>query len=265
VNPRALLAGDGRIYATANNRLGRRGLLVSDTLGAVAVVPGQTAYIYSPVVTAEAGDRCLYGYEEDGGMLRWPDLVSAPLGSVSRFGATPQHGRVDLTWAPVFYGTLSYRVERTAAGSSEFTQLAEITQTGFGDMSYRDTSAVPGTGYSYRVGCRMGATGAWNYTETATAAAQERAFLLAWPAPNPSRITTRVDFEVPARGRVVVEVFNVAGARVRTLLDEVRDPGPGSVTWDGCDMRGALAPTGMYFVRLSAAGRSAARKVLRFR
>lgn len=72
------------------------------------------------------------------------------------------------------------------------------------------------------------------------------------PRPNPFRARTDVRWTVARAGRVVVEVLDVQGRRVRTLLDEVRPAGEGRASWDGTDVRGAAAPNGIYFVRMRA-------------
>ncbi|HVP39133.1 MAG TPA: FlgD immunoglobulin-like domain containing protein [Candidatus Saccharimonadales bacterium] len=270
LDPHGLVASDGRLYLTGEVTRSdifsttTAATVVADTMGDVAQIASIDANLGFPVVLVELPDHTLYGIDRGARVFQLRGLVGNPVGWVTRFAAEPGHASVMLRWTPVVFGTLSYQVER-AAGGGEFTPLSNLQQSGMAEITFRDSTAVPGTSYRYRVGCRLGPAGGWNYSTVATTAPQARAFLLALPAPNPSRVTTRLSFEVPSRGRVRVEVFNVAGARVRTLLDAVLAPGPGSVTWDGNDARGQLVPSGLYFVRLSTAGQTAARKVLRLR
>jgi len=70
--------------------------------------------------------------------------------------------------------------------------------------------------------------------------------------PNPFNPTTRIEFLVP-EGRaqhVTLAVYNVAGARVRTLVDGTRTPGRHDEVWDGRDSNGRLVGSGVYFYRL---------------
>jgi hypothetical protein len=85
---------------------------------------------------------------------------------------------------------------------------------------------------------------------------------LAQNAPNPFRPPTRIAYELAARGRVRLEIFAVDGRFVRALVDRVEEPGPHEAAWDGRDARGVELPAGIYFCRLEAQGRSAARKLL---
>lgn len=74
--------------------------------------------------------------------------------------------------------------------------------------------------------------------------------------PNPFASGTVITYAVPGPGQQHVDlaVYNVAGQRVRTLVDAERGPGPHQVRWDGRDDRGAAAAGGVYLARLSLEG-----------
>jgi flagellar hook assembly protein FlgD len=61
-------------------------------------------------------------------------------------------------------------------------------------------------------------------------------------------------------GRVQLQVLDVAGRVVRTLLQGPYAPGRYSVAWDGVGVRRRV-PAGLYFVRLIAADRTTVRRV----
>ena len=65
-------------------------------------------------------------------------------------------------------------------------------------------------------------------------------------SPNPVSTTGLVNFTVPSAGRVTVELFNVVGERVSTLLDETKDAGVYSV-----DLNTVAFPAGRYIVKVS--------------
>jgi len=81
-------------------------------------------------------------------------------------------------------------------------------------------------------------------------------------APNPARGATRVDFTIPRDGRARLEIFDLEGRQVRTLLDGALAAGPHSATWDGRRADGGALPAGAYFARLTAQGRSVTRRVV---
>ena len=79
-----------------------------------------------------------------------------------------------------------------------------------------------------------------------------------WPAhPNPFNPSTTLAFELPVATRADLVVHDVAGRRVRTLVDGVvLDAGLHRAVWNGRDDTGRIAPAGVYFCRLVAGGRS---------
>lgn len=79
--------------------------------------------------------------------------------------------------------------------------------------------------------------------------------------PNPFNPNTTIDYTVSAPGQVKLEVYDMAGRRVRTLVDEPRAAGTFTATWDGRDDAGNAAASGTYFCRMTAAGEMTARKM----
>ncbi len=87
------------------------------------------------------------------------------------------------------------------------------------------------------------------------------AFAFEPPAPNPARGMTRFAFTLTEAARVQVMVVDAAGRRVRTLADRAFPAGRSQLLWDGRTGAGAVAPPGMYFVRIDADGREVMRRV----
>jgi hypothetical protein len=69
---------------------------------------------------------------------------------------------------------------------------------------------------------------------------------------NPFRGATTLHYTVPQRGRVRVEVFNVAGQRVRTLVDDEHEAGAYDVPFSLRGPAGNSLAVGVYMVRISA-------------
>lgn len=70
--------------------------------------------------------------------------------------------------------------------------------------------------------------------------------------PNPFNPATSIDYALPTRSQVTIEIFNLLGRKVRTLVDEVKPAGRHSVEWDGIDQNGAAAASGIYLYRIQA-------------
>lgn len=60
--------------------------------------------------------------------------------------------------------------------------------------------------------------------------------------PNPFNPTTQIQFQLKSASEVVLEVYNILGAKVATLLDESRAAGTHTVPFDGTDLS-----SGVYF------------------
>jgi hypothetical protein len=80
--------------------------------------------------------------------------------------------------------------------------------------------------------------------------------------PNPFNPRTRIDFELPRRARVRLEIVDVSGRLVRTLIDRVEAAGPGSVVWDGRDGHERPVSSGVYLYRLGYESRQLSRKMV---
>lgn len=68
--------------------------------------------------------------------------------------------------------------------------------------------------------------------------------------PNPFNANTQIQFALPKAGKTTLEVFNILGQKVNTLLDEYLTAGFKIVNWDGRDQSGSTVASGVYFYRL---------------
>lgn len=80
--------------------------------------------------------------------------------------------------------------------------------------------------------------------------------------PNPFNPSTRIPFELKGRGQVFIQIYDVAGRLVRTLVNESKSPGKYEETWDGRSDTGETVSTGVYFIKMKAGPFTATRKVV---
>ena len=71
--------------------------------------------------------------------------------------------------------------------------------------------------------------------------------------PNPFNPTTTIRFDLPEKSRVRLQIFNVLGRQVATLIDSELDPGYKKVRWDSMSNSISVA-SGIYFYRIDAKG-----------
>lgn len=87
-------------------------------------------------------------------------------------------------------------------------------------------------------------------------------FTLQQNYPNPFNPTTHISFALPQAADVTLEIFNVLGQRVRTLLSKPMAAGSYTVTWDGTSAGGSPVASGVYLYRLTAAGQTLQQKMI---
>ncbi len=81
--------------------------------------------------------------------------------------------------------------------------------------------------------------------------------------PNPFNPKTNIRFTVggDSSQQVALEIFDVRGRRLVSLLRESLDPGIYLRSWDGRDARGGAMPSGIYFARLTVGADSETKKL----
>lgn len=96
-----------------------------------------------------------------------------------------------------------------------------------------------------------------------------RQFALFQNYPNPFNPRTTIRFSVAAQATgepspfpVKLEIFNLLGQAVKTLVNDTRIPGLYTVEWDGTDLGGARVSSGIYFYRLSSGKYSETKKMV---
>ena len=86
-------------------------------------------------------------------------------------------------------------------------------------------------------------------------------FALYGNAPNPFNPLTIIRFDLPRATAARLEIHDVTGRLLRTLIDRKLEPGTRSVVWDGRDDTGHMVGSGVYFYKLEAADYRATRKM----
>jgi hypothetical protein len=83
------------------------------------------------------------------------------------------------------------------------------------------------------------------------------AFALEQNHPNPFNPSTKIGFALPRECQVKLEVYNMLGQKVSTIVDEQMQPGYHTVTFDASTL-----PSGMYLYRLVTSGGAITRKMI---
>ena len=138
-----------------------------------------------------------------------------------------------------------------ASGAQLLTTLRfERLQAGAGEVELRDAEWVDAAHDRHRA---------------VAGAVLPKSFALMPNYPNPFNPQTQLRFTLPAAAQVQLEVYDVLGQKVRSLLATRLAAGIHAVEWDGRDDGNGAVASGTYFVRLRSEGRIAMRKILLLR
>ena len=80
--------------------------------------------------------------------------------------------------------------------------------------------------------------------------------------PNPFDEATTLEYTLSREREVTMQVYNVLGQRVETLVDARTSAGLHTVTWDGTNRYGERVGSGVYFVRMEAGSTTETQKVV---
>jgi len=196
--------------------------VINGEYGHVGAVIYHVGNVMSLWPTANAGLASVAGHIWKDGDTGNPDVNIA---AWSRYGSGKVMGYGDSSSCADGTDTETHAANWTEAGSNNREFFLNATMwllvndlTGVGD----DTPAAPGLGLR--------------------------------AAPNPFNPATTIAFALPSAGQIAVEVYDLRGQLVRTLLRGQREAGPQRVLWDGRGDDGRNVASGVYLVRAAGAG-----------
>ncbi len=175
-------------------------------------------------------------------------------------------GGMGLVWQVDPVGFDGYNVYRRTADSGRVRLNSEVLPIGDGQLSFMDTGDGVTNGatvfYSaalVREGQEMGHS---EEIEAIFKSGVPLALALYDNYPNPFNPITTIKFDLPKSGPVRLDVFDVSGRLIRTLVNETRTAAAYSVIWDGTDNRGGRAASGAYYYRLMTDNRVITHKMM---
>jgi hypothetical protein len=83
--------------------------------------------------------------------------------------------------------------------------------------------------------------------------------------PNPFNRAASITYSLARREKVLIEVYNGKGERVRTIVDRRMDEGTHRTVWDARSDDGSRAVAGAYLVRVSIGNTASVRRLMMVR
>ncbi len=91
-----------------------------------------------------------------------------------------------------------------------------------------------------------------NEEQQANSIAAPSAFALQQNFPNPFNPVTIIKFELPTASRITLQIYDISGQLIRTLVNTSLEAGYHSVEWNGRDYNNRSLASGTYLYRLTA-------------
>ena len=190
---------------------------------------------------------------------------------LSNFTAQTQDGAVMLSWqveaetGVIEYQVLRSTIDTTVTGNTSFYQLIstqDISSKRDGNYNYKDNSVNLNQHYYYLLitldynGLQM------VYGPIEVTVEAPECFTLQQNYPNPFNPTTRIDYTIAKQTDVRINVYNIIGQQIITLVRKNQVAGSYSVSWNGKDRSGQQLGSGLYYYRMQAGNFSQVRKML---
>jgi DNA-binding transcriptional regulator YhcF (GntR family) len=80
--------------------------------------------------------------------------------------------------------------------------------------------------------------------------------------PNPFNPETTIQYVTPAEGQVTIQIYDIQGKLIRSLLHEFQSAGTHTLRWDGLNETGTRVPSGTYFLRVTAGTEKVSKRII---
>jgi flagellar hook assembly protein FlgD len=80
--------------------------------------------------------------------------------------------------------------------------------------------------------------------------------------PNPFNPTTTIEYQIAKTSRVSLEIFDLLGQKIKTLVQNNHPSGVYRVHWDGKDQSGNVIGSGVYLYQLKIGNETLTRKMI---
>jgi hypothetical protein len=194
---------------------------------------------------------------------------------LASFAGTRFDDRIELMWTTATeINNAGFNLYRGLSETGERSKVNEELIPSTGDAlsgtsySYIDRDVAPGVTYYYWFE-DMDLNGKGTVQGPIMVSGEEApiptVFNLAQNYPNPFNPYTEIKYELPVACHVNLEIYNVFGQKVATLVNEYQEAGDRAVRWYGLDDKEQTVSSGVYFYKLRAGSYSEIRKMVLLR
>lgn len=229
----------------------------------VWIVDSRTSIFYHPQDTTNYQQYLNYVIMQ----TAYGDYDIYPLGYTILVNEETEHYFEDSLWYPSYKSQYFYNDSMSLSQNKEYLWVNEDwyldTQH---DYSYDENEKMSEwlISYNYEGTLNPGERRLYTYEEQNSSedeilsapVSQLRVF------PNPFNPKTNIAFDANKAGDIRVDIYNLKGQKVRTLLNEEKTIGSYQLAWDGKNDKGNMLGSGIYFVRLKTSDSTRSAKLM---
>ncbi len=188
-------------------------------------------------------------------------VFSAVPVELASFDASTTEAGVNLRWQTASeLNNKGFEIQRKSEGTGEWTVLGFVngngTSTETAVYSFTDSKPLPGKSF-YRLK-QVDFDGSYKlYDAVEVSFTPVFSFSLAQNYPNPFNPETRINFSVGKTELVTLKVYDVLGSETSSLINEVKEPGDYSISFDGSKLA-----SGIYIYKLTAGTYTSTKKMI---
>jgi len=176
---------------------------------------------------------------------------------VDQNGSPVEGATVSGQWTEGASGTLTFTTDSNGWGSGQSSILRDISRYCFKVNNVTKSNWTYDSGANVKTwACSDGNSGLNTLpkpdpnSDMITNIEQELGEEVAFAYPNPFNSTTMINFYIPEAGNVTIDIFNILGEKIATILDGQVSAGLNFVSWNGTDSNGTVVSAGHYFFKV---------------
>lgn len=235
------------------------GIRLAATSGKAVLQRGQRVRVKSGAIISNAGRKTISAHKDSILVLDAPGLPEAQYVTINTY----RQNRAAFEGELVFINDANITGNFPAAGSDGVVTLNDGTGNldMFIDLDTDIDGASPsrikmditGVATSFNNTLRIQPSSIDNISLVAErAGGLPSEFALAQNYPNPLNPSTTIRYALPRPGHVKLVIYDLLGAKIRTLVDGRESAGFKHITWDGMNEKGDRVPSGVYVYRMEA-------------
>ena len=194
--------------------------------------------------------------------------------TLTSFDASLRNGLVQIEWQTATeIDNLGFNIYRSTLENDKYAKInqelipAEGSAISGVSYSYKDSLITAGSTYYYKLEDidLNGNSKFHGPISVKVTGLVPTDYNLTQNYPNPFNPTTYISFSLPQAEKVKLEIYNLLGQKVITLLDNEMQAGSHTINWDGKNDRGEEVGSGIYFYRIAIGQFSQTKKMLLLR